>query len=358
MYLDPSKILMVSKAGSMKYSSDPKLHAISDELYEEDNWKLTLLDADKSVKDATLTCAETKAGTGLGQYQISCTYKGKAEDKLSIMVTDKAYNAEGAQILCYGYVNPKNNNNMYEVIPATGQSPDEDGTGQGDLRVDLEITQDAPIASGGIYNTKKELLDAPGIFSEAEKAAIAEGKEAKVWVEITKTDLAEEEKAAFEQEAKKTAGENARLVYFSAELFRQIGESVERISEPGAKIRLIIRIPDELVNTDSTISREYFILRMHDGELTVLNGSFDKDTREYTFETDKFSDYAIVCKDTRIETKLDDRKNDSKGSSGGSSKAPVTSANTGDRNQPLAWMILAVAATGIIAAAIRRKKRQ
>lgn len=247
---------------------------------------------------------------------------------------------------------------MYEVIPATGQSPDEDGTGQGDLRVDLEITQDAPIASGGIYNTKKELLDAPGIFSEAEKTAIAEGKEAKVWVEITKTDLAEEEKAAFEQEAKKTAGENARLVYFSAELFRQIGESVERISEPGAKIRLTIRIPDELVNTDSTISREYLILRMHDGELTVLNGSFDKDTREYTFETDKFSDYAIVCKDTRIETKPDDRKNDSKGSSGGSSKAPVTSANTGDRNQPLAWMILAVAATGIIAAAIRRKKRQ
>lgn len=247
---------------------------------------------------------------------------------------------------------------MYEVIPATGQSPDEDGTGQGDLRVDLEITQDAPIASGGIYNTKKELLDAPGIFSEAEKAAIAEGKEAKIWVEITKTDLAEEEKAAFEQEAKKTAGENARLVYFSAELFRQIGESVERISEPGAKIRLTIRIPDELVNTDSTISREYFILRMHGGELTVLNGSFDKDTREYTFETDKFSDYAIVCKDTRIETKPDDRKNDSKGSSGGSSKAPVTSANTGDRNQPLAWMILAVAATGIIAAAIRRKKRQ
>ena len=247
---------------------------------------------------------------------------------------------------------------MYEVIPATGQSPDEDGTGQGDLRVDLEITQDAPIASGGIYNTKKELLDAPGIFSEAEKAAIAEGKEAKVWVEITKTDLAEEEKAAFEQEAKKTAGENARLVYFSAELFRQIGESVERISEPGAKIRLTIRIPDELVNADSTISREYFILRMHDGELTVLNGSFDKDMREYTFETDKFSDYAIVCKDTRIETKPDDRKNDSKGSSGGSSKAPVTSANTGDRNQPLAWMILAVAATGIIAAAIRRKKRQ
>lgn len=247
---------------------------------------------------------------------------------------------------------------MYEVIPATGQSPDEDGTGQGDLRVDLEITQDAPIASGGIYNTKKELLDAPGIFSEAEKAAIAEGKEAKVWVEITKTDLAEEEKAAFEQEAKKTAGENAKLVYFSAELFRQIGENVERISEPGAKIRLTIRIPDELVNTDSTISREYFILRMHDGELTVLNGSFDKDMREYTFETDKFSDYAIVCKDTRIETKPDDRKNDSKGSSGGSSKAPVTSANTGDRNQPLAWMLLAVAATGIIAAAIRRKKRQ
>lgn len=244
---------------------------------------------------------------------------------------------------------------MYEVIPATGQSPDEDGTGQGDLRVDLEITQDAPIASGGIYNTKKELLDAPGIFSEAEKAAIAEGKEAKVWVEITKTDLAEEEKAAFEQEAKKTAGENAKLVYFSAELFRQIGENVERISEPGAKIRLTIRIPDELVNTDSTISREYFILRMHDGELTVLNGSFDKDTREYTFETDKFSDYAIVCKDTKIETKPDDKKT---GSSGGSSKAPVTSAATGDRNQPLAWMLLAVAATGIIAVAIRRKKRQ
>lgn len=111
MYLDPSRILMVSKTGSMKYSSDSGLYTIGDEFYKAADWKLTLLDTDKSVKDATLTYAGIRDDTGAGQYQISCTYKGDADDKLSIMVTDKAYNAEGAQILCYGYVNPENNNN-------------------------------------------------------------------------------------------------------------------------------------------------------------------------------------------------------------------------------------------------------
>lgn len=48
------------------------------------------------------------------------------------------------------------------------------------------------------------------------------------------------------------------------------------------------------------MTREYKIIRLHDGVTDVLSGSFNESTNEFTFETDKFSTYAIAYADRPV----------------------------------------------------------
>lgn len=96
-------------------------------------------------------------------------------------------------------------------------------------------------------------------------------------------------------------GNNPTITYFDADLFKQVGSGVkQQITEPGIAMKITIVIPDELLNADKTVSREYKIIRLHEGQVDVINGTFDSTTGEFTFETDKFSTYAIVYKDVPV----------------------------------------------------------
>jgi hypothetical protein len=59
-------------------------------------------------------------------------------------------------------------------------------------------------------------------------------------------------------------------------------------------------VPERLWNTDVTKSREFYVVRIHDGVVTKLNGSYDPVTHLFTFETDKFSTYAMSYQDTSL----------------------------------------------------------
>ena len=55
----------------------------------------------------------------------------------------------------------------------------------------------------------------------------------------------------------------------------------------------------ELINKDSKTKREYYIARSHNGKVDILETKYNEKTNSLTFETDKFSDYAILYKDTK-----------------------------------------------------------
>lgn len=62
---------------------------------------------------------------------------------------------------------------------------------------------------------------------------------------------------------------------------------------------------------------------MHgDGSVETLVATFDSETGELTFVTDKFSTYAITYKDVDIAEKVDD------------------TPKTGDTANPAAWLVL------------------
>jgi hypothetical protein len=74
------------------------------------------------------------------------------------------------------------------------------------------------------------------------------------------------------------------------------------VSDPGTDISITIGIPDEMINKDAAVSREYVIIRLHvdasGSEVDTLHGNFDESKQEFTFVTDRFSTYALTYIDT------------------------------------------------------------
>ena len=50
-----------------------------------------------------------------------------------------------------------------------------------------------------------------------------------------------------------------------------------------------------------SVTRTYKIVRVHEGETSIIDVEFNEDTGEITFETDKFSTYALIYNDVQVE---------------------------------------------------------
>ena len=189
------------------------------------------------------------------------------------------------------------------AIPAIGEEAEPEDNGN--LEKNAEIAAEAPIREATLDNKKYELVEASGIFTEEEKKEVEKGAEARVWLEISKTNeegIASEDKAEIKMVAEKAMGEETIVNYFDADLFKQVGKGDKSsISEPGIGMKITIKIPENLQNHDKNVVREYKILRLHDGVVDVLEGIFDVLTGEFSFESDKFSTYAIAYIDTPVE---------------------------------------------------------
>ena len=236
------------------------------------------------------------------------------------------------------------------IIPATGTTDDE-----GKLEKDTEVTPDAPIDEATLNNSKEELYEAGNIFDDTEKTLIENGADARVWLEISKTNestIVSTDKEKVEQEAAKIMGDNVNITYFEADLFKQVGTTVTEIREPGVAIKITIKLPDELLNSDKKVSREYKIVRLHEGQVDVLNGTFNSATGEFTFETDKFSSYAIVYKDVAVNNPTPGNNNVIKPENDKKDEVP----KTGESNTALySFVFMLVSGLGVVICS--RKKR-
>ena len=194
-------------------------------------------------------------------------------------------------------------------ISLTG-GPEEEPIIPGNFEKDAKVAPDAPISEATINNAMTEIVNAPAIFTEEDKLAVEKGDDARLWLEVTKTDERNIFVADMIKMIEATTQSWAKIpefTFFEADLFKQItGQEKIQIHEPGMNMSITIKIPDELINEDTTMVREYQIIRLHTDETTnerqvdVLQGDFNALTKEFTFETDKFSTYAIVYSDKKL----------------------------------------------------------
>lgn len=185
--------------------------------------------------------------------------------------------------------------------------------------------------------TTKELLDAIGLTA-AEKKAIANGANVNVVLNVNVKTLTEKEAKLIES----VIGKNKMAETYDINLLLQIAGLADRnITDPNSAIGITITIPDKFINTDTSVKRVYRMVRIHDGKATVIDGTFDANTKQFTFATDGFSTYALVYEDVAATT----------------TTPATTSPKTNDTSLPIAWLLLLGAGLcGCMAVTLVKKK--
>ena len=137
-------------------------------------------------------------------------------------------------------------------------------------------------------------------------------------------------------------------MYLDIDLFKQVGTAAETpVTETSGKVAITITIPDNLNNTDASITRTYKIIRVHEDEngnliTDVIEGVFNPDDNSFTFETDKFSTYAFAYADNNVA----------------STPAEPNSPQTGDNSNMMLWIaLLFVSSFGVVGTTLFGKKK-
>ncbi|MBQ2900289.1 MAG: hypothetical protein IJE49_12505 [Agathobacter sp.] len=173
-------------------------------------------------------------------------------------------------------------------------------------------------------------------LSEEEKTAIANGENLEVVLTFNdagKNATTEEQKAIVGELGNKKIG-----TFLEIDLLKKIGDSEVKVSETTGKVAITFEISAELKNTDTSVIRKYSILRYHNQSVDVLDAQYDEVTGTISFETDKFSTYALVYEDVAKTITKDE--------------VPVT----GDTTSALMYMMLLCFGVGTIAVALRKQK--
>lgn len=140
-----------------------------------------------------------------------------------------------------------------------------------------------------------------------QKQAIKDGADVKLELTVAKTDdSAKEDSKTIEEAVKNKNSGTAIGALLDINLLctvtkndRPLGTS--KITVTSEPVTITVTVPDALINTDSTVTRNYDVARLHDGKVDLLDAKYDSANKKLIFSTDKFSTYAIVYTDTKVE---------------------------------------------------------
>ena len=172
-------------------------------------------------------------------------------------------------------------------------------------------------------------------LSEDENKAVKAGNKTQFVLSASGTTPTKEEIALIQS----VLGNNVIGQYLNLNLTLKIsGRADRQITDLSAPMYIAITIPQNLVNHDSSIERIYRIVRIHDGVATLIDGTYDAATNQFTFATDGFSTYALVYEDVNITL---------------TGRSP----KTGDNSLWMVWTLILCAGCGALFAAGKRYRK-
>ena len=275
-----------------------------------------------SIDKGTVVLGNVLKYTGEKQTQEveQVLVNGKALNKEDYEVLDNQATKEGKHVLT---IKAKGNNHTgsfeysYAILP---KENDKIGTGSFTVKTtgDVEISRDEII----------DLLIENKEITANELSEVAEGKKIEIVLEV---------KEAQTNELIETNTKGYKVgKYLDITLYKSVNGTNESIHELTKVLKVTIKVPEELINKDSKTKREYYIARSHNGKVDILETIYDEKTNSLTFETDKFSDYAIIYKDKKeLKTTVTTSINKS-------NTKQTTKAKTGDNANIIGLMMLLV----------------
>ncbi len=167
----------------------------------------------------------------------------------------------------------------------------------GKLEKEVQSGENAPTAT--LTTPNEELANA--VLTEEEQAVINDGKDIKIVLKIDVQDEpAAEDKTAVETAIGDLTDYNLGM-YLDVNLFKVINGEENPITETNVALTITFEVPEGLRGS----ARAYSVIRVHDGETTVLEDK-DNDPDTVTIETDKFSTYALAYSENKNDTPPDE----------------------------------------------------
>ena len=211
-----------------------------------------------------------------------------------------------------------------DVVISTGSVNDITGT-------------ESATAESNPFETKIENNDNLTTLLALTDAEVAQG--VNVWLDI-------QDMSASVPQTDKDLVQNASTnynvgMYLDINLFKKVGDNTAtKITETNGTVKASILIPESLWKA----GRTFEIIRVHDGVATAIEGTYDENTHVFTFETDKFSTYALAYKDSASSN--DSGTTSDSDSSNTSNSTQPTAPKTGDPNDIRVWYLLLIASLG------------
>lgn len=137
-------------------------------------------------------------------------------------------------------------------------------------------------------------------------------------------------------------------------LFYEVDGKTVQVHEANEPLVVSLTLPDSTTGDTSKKTRSYEVIRVHDGKASVIPSSFDADAKTLTFETDRFSAYAVAYKDAVDEGIGGTTEDDGKAPAQDDDDVPNSLlAMTGDVSMPTTLVLAALAALSILLVARR-----
>mgnify|MGYP004476458269 FL=1 len=227
-----------------------------------------------------------------------------------------------------------NGNAKTENSSNTSSTTASSAAGSTDNAITAQSVSGEGVPAINIASATDQLLNLAKL-SEDENKAVKAGNKTQFVLSASGMTPTKEEIALIQS----VLGNNVIRQYLNLNLTLKIsGRADRQITDLSAPMYIAITIPQNLVNHDSSIERTYSIVRIHDGVATLIDGTYDAATNQFTFSTDGFSTYALVYED--VNTTLTGR-----------------SPKTGDSSMWMVWTLILCAGCGALFAAGKRYRK-
>lgn len=228
-----------------------------------------------------------------------------------------------------------NGNAKTEKSSNTSSTTASSAAGSTDNAITAQSASGEGVPAINIASATDQLLNLAKL-SEDENKAVKAGNKTQFVLSASGMTPTKEEIALIQS----VLGNNVIGQYLNLNLTLKIsGRADRQITDLSAPMYIAITIPQNLVKHDSSIERTYRIVRIHGGVATLIDGTYDAATNQFTFATDGFSTYALVYED--VNTTLTGR-----------------SPKTGDNSLWMVWTLILCAGCSILFAAGKRYKKR
>lgn len=298
------------------------------------NWENTVTQFDQPVK-MKLQVADYDTAAG---YEVVREHNGNLTKLTTSVSENGTLTFETNQFSTYFIVKTAkkadNGNAKTEKSSNTSSTTASSAAESTDNAITAQSVSGEGVPAINIANAADQLLNLAKL-SEDENKAVKAGNKTQFVLSASGMTPTKEEIALIQS----VFGNNVIGQYLNLNLTLKIsGRADRQITDLSAPMYIAITIPQNLVNHDSSIERTYRIVRIHDGVATLIDGTYDAATNQFTFATDGFSTYALVYED--VNTTLTGR-----------------SPKTGDNSLWMVWTLILCAGCSILFAAGKRCKK-